>query len=155
VHNDFLLFLVDLVGLSFMNNRDMNFLHMGGMLLVDDGLDVFVDMLLNDDWLMMFMNHLLMVLMYDILSVLNKNVHVVLMHNVLMDFLQNGLRDVSLDFDSEVMLFDGLALVDIFVGGFFLMLYHYSFLENLFYDRGALVLLRTNIGLGSGLSDST
>jgi hypothetical protein len=67
MHDGFLLFLVSLMAVGLMNDWYVYFINESNMLLVDNWLNVFMDVLFNDNWLMMLMNHLLMVLMDNIL----------------------------------------------------------------------------------------
>jgi len=67
MHDGFLFFLVGLMAMGLVNNWYVYFINESNMLLVDNWLDVFMDVLFNDNWLMMLMNHLLMMLMDDVL----------------------------------------------------------------------------------------
>lgn len=83
------------------DDRLMSLFDEGGMLLVDDGLMVLMNVFLIDDGLVVLVNDVLMMFMQNVFFVLNKHILVMLMDNVLMNFLHNssisvGLTDINL-----------------------------------------------------------
>jgi len=145
VEDSLLLFLVGLVAVGFMYNRYVNFLNMGDVLFVNNGLDVVVDVLLDDDWLMVLMNHLLMVLMDDVLLMFNEHVLVVFVDHVLVDLLQDGLGHVGLDLHSEIVLLNSLSFVDFFGLSLVLVFNDDGLLGDHFNDGSTLVLFGSTV----------
>lgn len=145
VDNDVLLLCVDFVGVSFMYNRYVGLFNVSSVFLVDDWLMVFVNVLLNNNWLMMFMNDLLMMFMDNVFLMFYQNILVVLVDDIFVDFLDDGLSDVSLNFSSKFMLLNGLAFINFLVYCFFLMFDNNWLFVYLFDYGGTVVLFGTNI----------
>ena len=82
--------------MSLSNDGNMGFLDNGGVLFVNDGLMVLVDVLLVHDGLVVLVNNVLVVLVDNVSLVLNEDILVVLMDDVLMDFFNNGGEGVGL-----------------------------------------------------------
>lgn len=95
---------------------------------------MFVDVLLDDHWLVMLMDDFLMVFMEDVFSVLHNNILVMLVNNILMDLLDDGLLNVSSDVGSKFVPLDGLAFVGLLVLSLLLVSDHHwgfvDFLDN-------------------------
>lgn len=94
--NDFLSVLnASGLEMSLSDNRDVLLLNKGGVLLVDDGLMMFMNVLFIHNRLVMLMNDVLMMLSDNISLVLHNDVFVVLMNDILMDFFHKrseGMR---------------------------------------------------------------
>jgi len=155
VDDGFFNFLVSLVAVGLVYNRYVHFVNVSDMLFVDDRLDVVMDVLLNDHWLMVLMDHLLMVFVDDVLLMFYEHVLVVFVDDVLVDLLEDGLGDVGLDLDSEIMLLHGLSFVDFFALGLVLVLHHDGLFGDYFHDGCALVLVGSEIALGGSLNMCT
>jgi len=82
--------------MSLSNNRNVLLLNKGGVLFVDDGLMVLVNVLLINDGLVVLMDDVLVMLVNDIFLVFNKHILVMLMDNILMDFFHDGGKSVGL-----------------------------------------------------------
>jgi len=104
-----------------MDNRNMLLLDQGLVLFVDDGLMVLVNVLFHNDWLMMFMDNFLMMLMEDVLLVLNEYVFVMLVDEILMDFLDDRLGNFDSHISGEFVSFDCLTFVGLLEDGLLLM----------------------------------
>jgi hypothetical protein len=76
------------------------------MLFVNHGLDVLVDMLLMDDWLVSLMENVLVMLMEHVFLVLDQDILMTLVNYVLMDFLNNRSCVVLLEHFAFLVLND-------------------------------------------------
>ena len=107
-----LLSVLDVSGLEMGLSDDGHVLlfNESGVLLVDDGLMVLVNVLLINDGLVVLMDDVLVMLVNNVFLVFNENILVMLMDNILMDFFHNGshgvgLSDVSLINSHELLSF--------------------------------------------------
>jgi hypothetical protein len=124
-------------------------------MFMDDWLMFFVDVLLNNHWLMMLMNHILMMFVDNIFLVFNIYILVMLMNYILMDFFDNWLSDVSLYFSVKFMLLYIHTFISFLELGFFLMLHHDWFLVDFLHHGLTLELRRPTVGLRSSLDVSS
>lgn len=104
------------------------------MLFVNNWLMVFVDVLFDDHWLMMFMNDFLMMFVENIFSVFNDNVLVMFVDHILMNFLNNRLSNFYSHIGGKVVSLDGLTFICLLVYGLLLMGDDHGFLVNLLND---------------------
>ena len=81
------------------------------MLLVNNWLMVFVDVLFNDHWLMMFMDDFLMMFVENIFLVFHNDIFVMFVDYVLMILLNDGLCNFYSNISGEVVSLDGLSFV--------------------------------------------
>jgi hypothetical protein len=77
-------------GLLFCDNRNVPFFDQGGVLLVNDGLMVLMDVFFVNNGLVVLDDHVLMMFMKNIFLVFNKDVFVMFVNDVLMNFLNDG-----------------------------------------------------------------
>ncbi len=98
---------------------------------MDDWLMVLMDVLLNDHWLMMFMNNVLMMLMDNISLMFNIYILVVLVDHILMNFLNNSCIGVGSVLVSEVVSVHSLAFIGALVDSLLLVRNHNWFFVDL------------------------
>jgi len=123
--SDFLSFLeIGLKRVLFSYNGKMSLLNQGGVLLMDNWLMVFMDVLLINDRLVVLMNNVLVMFVENVLLVFNENIFVMLMDDILMDFLHNCGSGVRLSNSKLVSSQDFLSLVKRFDDHLFLMSYN-------------------------------
>lgn len=121
--NNFLSVL-DVSGLevSLSDDRDVLLFNESGVLLVDDGLMVLVNVLLVNDGLVVLMDNVLVMFVNDIFLVLNENIFVMLMDNILMDFFHDGGKSVGLSHISLINSHELLTFVEGFHDSLFVVL---------------------------------